>query len=429
MKIFYRFVFTCVFIPVSIACKGSGHELLNSDNNDDTANQNFYSLETCETSIGPDVPEFYSKYFKCVTINMSESGDYVNIYFNGLAPYESWYYPQGDANQIPYQPQGEGYFQIPGAFILEQDYVISIPVNPIMRENLTIGGYEVDGETGYPLEYPMGSVGSALNGVNMFNPCAAGDDVIEDEAFSFDLYSGHPAGQSGIYHYHTTSAGPLEVLASEGLTNSTVPGQGDIEMYGMMCDGVLVLGCTELDGMEVNGSNWDAQNGHVHDIVDENGTVHFHDRYHTHICYDELTEEDTDGNGFQEHEFTPEISYYQIPGYPFDYVCSASDQPIEPDAQLSSADDLLLIHTGLKTSYPNPFNPLITIDYTVNNFEKITLSIIDLNGNVVDVLMNKKMVPSEYTIVWDASLYPSGIYFIQYESSNFIENQKITLIK
>ena len=81
-------------------------------------------------------------------------------------------------------------------------------------------------------------------------------------------------------------------------------------------------------------------------VVDENGTVHIHDRYHTHICYDELTEEDTDGNGFQEHEFTPEISYYQIPGYPFDYVCSASDQPIEPDAQLSSADDLLLIHNS-----------------------------------------------------------------------------------
>ena len=97
----------------------------------DGGQDDFYSLESCETFIGPGVPEFYSKYFKCVTINMSESGEYVNIYFNGLAPYESWYYTQGDPNQIPYESQGDGYFQIPGAFIQAMDYVMSIPVNPI----------------------------------------------------------------------------------------------------------------------------------------------------------------------------------------------------------------------------------------------------------------------------------------------------------
>jgi len=83
----------------------------------------------------------------------------------------------------------------------------------------------------------------------------------------------------------------------------------------------------------------------------------------------------------------------------------------------------------LKTSYPNPFNPLVTIDYSVKNFDKITLSIVDLNGNIIQTLISDKMAPSDYSIVWDASTFPSGVYFIQYKSADIIENQKITLIK
>ena len=318
-------------ILMLLACKTPNNQILS---NEESSNQDFYSLETCVTSIDADVPSFFSKYFECVTIKMSESGNYVNIYFNGLAPYESWYYSHNNPNHIDYVSQGQGYYQIPGATILEMDYVISIPVNPIIRENLTIGSYEVDGEVGYPLEYPLGSIGVALNGVNMFNPCASPPDIIESETYTFDLYSGHPAGPSGMYHYHTNSKGPLEVLYKKGLTQNTEPGNADIEIFGIMCDGVVVLVCTELDGSEIDKSDWDAQNGHIHDMIDESGNLHFGNRYHTHICYDEITEEDTDGNGFQEHEFTPEISYYQIPGKSFNYICGALNEPLEADASL-----------------------------------------------------------------------------------------------
>ena len=308
---------------------------------------NSYKLSTCNSSIGSNVPEFFQKYFQCVDIQLSESGNYINIYYNGLPPYESWYYDSNDPNNIGWESQGEGSFLIENAYILEMDYVISIPVNPIPRSDddsdFAICGQgegcpdEVDGEltaNGVTHEYPMGSVGVALNGVNIFNPCAAPPDIIEDEAASFDLYSGHPAGSSGIYHYHTTSKGPLEVLNSKGLVSeqNTTPGDGEIEIYGIMCDGTVILGCTELDGSSPNSSDWDAQNGHIHDLVDETGTILLENRYHTHICYSEITDIDTDGNGFQEHEFTPEISYYKTPGMgeSFDR-CAAMSVPIEPD--------------------------------------------------------------------------------------------------
>ena len=395
-----------------------------------------YSLETCETDISPDVPDFFQKYFQCVTIRMSESGEYVNLYYNGLAPYESWYYDTSNPNFIPWQSQGQGYYQIQNAYIAEMDYVISIPVNPVPRENLVIDAMQVDGEvtqTGVTYEYPMGSVGSALNGVNMFNPCASPPDIIEDEAYTFDLYSGHPAGSSGIYHYHTTSAGPLEVLQHKMPENitSTTPGDAEIELYGIMCDGTVVMGCTELDGSAVDTSDWDAQNGHVHDIIDEDGTLMFEDRYHTHICYDAITEEDTDGNGYQEHEFTPEISYYQTLGMGVSFErCEAMSSPIEPDADDELGNESALPYkVGLASAYPNPFNPSTTIEFYVPTYSHVSLYIFDLSGNKISNLADRYYSDGSWSLAWDAAENSSGIYVARMQIGNQISYQKLILIK
>ena len=145
----------------------------------------------------------------------------------------------------------------------------------------------------------MGTQGVALDSVALFNPLAAPGDDIEDELFSFDPYNGHPEN-SGTYHYHTTTMGPLEVLKAAGLTSVTTPGEAAIEIYGIMCDGTVVLGCTELNGDIPDSSDFDSQNGHTHDLVDENGVVQLANRYHIHIC----------PGVFDDHRFTPEIQYY-----------------------------------------------------------------------------------------------------------------------
>ena len=398
-------------------------------NSVDVLNNEMYSLETCETSFGPGVPEFFTKYFRCVTANMSESGEYVNIYFNSKPPYLSWYYPPDDPNYTPWYSLGENYYQNPGQ-IIGENLVVSIPINPVPRQetNSWIDNFYVNGEVDGGVEYSMGTTGAALNGVSMFNPCAAPGDVIENEIYSFDPYAGHPAGSR--YHYHTSSKGPLEVLELNGLTQNTTPGLADVELYGIMCDGVPVLGCTELDGSTPNNSDWDAQNGHVHDIVDENGTVHFN-RYHTHICYDELSEDTNDFNSFEKHEFTPEVSFYTLPGQTNTDVCNVSDTPVEPDAEISLDfnENLTPSKYSLLNFYPNPFNPTISIEYDVSKFSTINLSIIDLKGNVIDILINDDIYPGFHSIDWNALDQPSGIYFIKYQVNDFVEIQKITLLK
>ena len=287
--------------------------------------QEMYTLETCETDIATDVPQFFHDYFQCVTARMStvdEDGrQYINLYFDSQPPYQTWYYDTTGVtssehpNWIPFQETSTIDAMTPGV-ITELDLVISIPVNPGSDLNpardLTINGNLVDGEVGTSnYEYPMGVIGSALNGVTMYNPCAAPGDLIENEASTFDLYNGHPTGPAmgNTYHYHTNSPGPLEVLAHKmpDVVTNTTPGSAELEIFGINCDGVVVMGCTELDGSAVDPTEWDAQNGHVSDMVGMDGTVYFENRYHTHICYTDISDDDADNNGYPDHEFTPEI--------------------------------------------------------------------------------------------------------------------------
>jgi len=79
--------------------------------------------------------------------------------------------------------------------------------------------------------------------------------------------------------------------------------------------------------------------------------------------------------------------------------------------------------------YPNPFNPQTTIDFEVSEPTIVQLNIYNLNGQKVDVLKNAFTLPGNYSVSWNGTNHPSGIYFVILQSSNSIVKQKMMLIK
>ena len=87
----------------------------------------------------------------------------------------------------------------------------------------------------------------------------------------------------------------------------------------------------------------------------------------------------------------------------------------------------------LEAPYPNPFNPVIAIEYCLPYASNVLLVIYDLMGRQVDILYNGIQQPNNYTISWDASNYSSGVYFIKMnvgDSQSFIsQSRKVVLLK
>ena len=84
---------------------------------------------------------------------------------------------------------------------------------------------------------------------------------------------------------------------------------------------------------------------------------------------------------------------------------------------------------SLKGCYPNPFNPTTTIGYDVSNISNVNISIYNTNGQLVDVLADRIHEPGEYSIVWNAQGYTSGVYIVKLIAGEFVDTQKMMLIK
>lgn len=256
------------------------------------------TLSSCDESLGSDLPDFFAHYFACV--DASVSGSSVIVQTDGLPPTPSSYYPEEDPNYVGFDDRDGSHEKNPNQLGI-QDFEIDFPMDPTPK-GITINSAMVDNTMGTSdEEYGGGPQGIALNGVVAFAAMAAAGDDLADEQYTFDMYEGHPAGET--YHYHFNTPGPLEVLVDRGHSSSSEYGEGEVELYAAMCDGTVVMGCTELDGSAPNDSDFDAQNGHVHDIADEAGTL-LEERYHTHVCPGE----------WPDYPFFPEIAYYDDSG-------------------------------------------------------------------------------------------------------------------
>ena len=83
----------------------------------------------------------------------------------------------------------------------------------------------------------------------------------------------------------------------------------------------------------------------------------------------------------------------------------------------------------LLSCYPNPFNPFLTITYLIKESSNTLIEIYDLNGRKVKLLTNGSHEKGIYNVIWDASLFSSGVYFITMAHENGVETKKVTLVK
>ncbi|MCK4539108.1 MAG: T9SS type A sorting domain-containing protein [Candidatus Krumholzibacteria bacterium] len=93
------------------------------------------------------------------------------------------------------------------------------------------------------------------------------------------------------------------------------------------------------------------------------------------------------------------------------------------------------VRTDIRSSYPNPFNPTTTIEYSVSKRTSITMSVYDVSGRLVSVLFkNKTEEAGIHKTVWDGmnssgSRVASGVYFAVIKSEDGLRSRKMILLR
>lgn len=86
---------------------------------------------------------------------------------------------------------------------------------------------------------------------------------------------------------------------------------------------------------------------------------------------------------------------------------------------------------SLSQNYPNPFNPETKIKFDVpsgvNSFVK--LSIYNIAGQEVQVLVNETLAPGTYQYNFSGANLASGMYFYKLQTGDFVETRRMVLVK
>jgi glucose/arabinose dehydrogenase len=97
---------------------------------------------------------------------------------------------------------------------------------------------------------------------------------------------------------------------------------------------------------------------------------------------------------------------------------------------VSGVDDLSINQEyNLKQNFPNPFNPATSIRFSIADFGFTTLKVYDVLGNELATLVNEQKPAGTYSITFDASELPSGIYFYTLKAGNYLSSKKMIYLK
>ncbi|HED11500.1 MAG TPA: T9SS type A sorting domain-containing protein [Caldithrix abyssi] len=118
-----------------------------------------------------------------------------------------------------------------------------------------------------------------------------------------------------------------------------------------------------------------------------------------------------------------------------------NDSPKGPGSSIIPLSDLVVtaleergnpqiaVSFELKQNYPNPFNPSTTIPFTINATKHVTLKVYDVNGRLIETLIDQQLAPRQYEYKFDGTNLASGTYFYQLNVDGQLVNKTMLLVK
>jgi hypothetical protein len=84
---------------------------------------------------------------------------------------------------------------------------------------------------------------------------------------------------------------------------------------------------------------------------------------------------------------------------------------------------------SLEQNYPNPFNPRTGIRYSVPGVSDVKLTVFDILGREVAVLVNERKPAGRYEVTFDASDLASGMYVYRLTAGRSVDTKTMLLVK
>jgi hypothetical protein len=118
--------------------------------------------------------------------------------------------------------------------------------------------------------------------------------------------------------------------------------------------------------------------------------------------------------------------YHQIPNNNNDvFLCKLAPDIVGVQDEIAILPGKITLHQN----YPNPFNASTTISFTLSKPGNVVLTIYDLLGRKISVLVDGYFEAGSHVITFDAGPFTSGIYFYNLKARDISEMKSMILLK
>ncbi len=104
-------------------------------------------------------------------------------------------------------------------------------------------------------------------------------------------------------------------------------------------------------------------------------------------------------------------------------------RPLSEVIGIQNISSEIPLEYSLSQNYPNPFNPITNIKYKISKSSNVRITVFDVSGKEVEILVNEKHSPGEYLVSFDGSGLNSGVYFYKLVTEGFSETKRMVFLK
>jgi len=132
--------------------------------------------------------------------------------------------------------------------------------------------------------------------------------------------------------------------------------------------------------------------------------------------------------------FQTEVYTYTVTAT--DFGLNESNRAVSLSLTATAIEEVVELPTefALKPNYPNPFNPETTIEFALPKTSKVTLTIYNLMGQMIQELVNSEYSAGYQRVIWNGRDFNgnsvgSGVYIYALKADNFSQTRKMILMR
>ncbi len=286
---------------------------------------------------------------------------------------------------------------------------VTIPSNGLLI--IARSSSEVDFETAWGVDFGTLNCNYDAGNTNLYFTTGRSYKLFTSGAVQLDA---SPVVNSGNRIVQTS----VGVWSSEEASSNATPGTLDAEQ-------ALPITLTSFTATAVNG---------VVELAWETATETNNARFVIYRDGEAIGSVDGAGTTSEPHNYSY-VDNSVVPGVTYTYVLADVDlgnneTRYDNDAvTITVANDLVEADFVVGAAYPNPFNPrtVIRLHYAVGS--NTVINIYNTQGVLVDQLINGFIETGYHELTWNASGMPSGVYIVKMHAGEFVNSQKIVLMK